>query len=293
MLYDSRQRMSHTRRMGFRRGPGDRAANLRFLAAIVFVGRALRLPRDDGRHRIRGNEESARHHAAGEAPRPTIRRFRGCKGVGNGVRYRPRGNDRRHPVAPHQADRKQPDRDLVHRSPRQAQNRRQGARRPRSPFAGRLDLFFAAEITYSPRPHERIARPARGGRAGLARGLADDVSAHARWPRISSNWSRCVPSSNHAVPELYDLLRRALDFLDKNEPTRRAMFHFESQLSQLLGVTGTHNADADPGAGHRAPVGRVAEGSRAHLEGPAAHCTRHDVGAGYSGASAACRMRRR
>ena len=50
----------------------------------------------------------------------------------------------------------------------------------------------------------------------------------------------------HAVPEVYDLLRRALDYLDKGEPNRRAMLHFEAQLSRLLGVTGEHNADADP-----------------------------------------------
>ena len=41
-------------------------------------------------------------------------------------------------------------------------------------------------------------------------------------------------------------LRRALDYLDQGEPNRRALLHFESQLSRLLGLTGEHNADADP-----------------------------------------------
>ena len=120
-----------------------------------------------------------------------------------------------------------------------------GARRPRSPFAGRLDLFFAAEITFS------------RSRASELHGLRE-VAVHDSREGLRMIYARTQMAAyfvelvemctefEHAVPEVYDLLRRGLDFLDKNEPTRRAMFHFESQLSQLLGVTGTHNADADP-----------------------------------------------
>ena len=120
-----------------------------------------------------------------------------------------------------------------------------GARRPRSPFAGRLDLFFAAEITYS--------RARTSELHGLREVAVRDSREGLRmtYPRMQMaayfvELVEMCTEFDHAVPELYDLLRRALDFLDKNEPTRRAMFHFESQLSQLLGVTGTHNADADP-----------------------------------------------
>jgi DNA repair protein RecO (recombination protein O) len=120
-----------------------------------------------------------------------------------------------------------------------------GARRPRSPFAGRLDLFFAAEITYarSSRSELHILREVavRDAREGLRLDYNRTCLAAYFVELIE-----LTTEFEHAVPELYDLLRRALDYLDKNVPTRRAMLHFERELSRLLGVTGQHNADADP-----------------------------------------------
>ena len=120
-----------------------------------------------------------------------------------------------------------------------------GARRPKSQFAGRLDLFFAAEITYSrartSELHGLREVAVRDSREGLRMGYTRMHMA-----AYFVELVEMCTEFDHAVPEVYDLLRRGLDFLDKNEPTRRAMLHFEAQLSQLLGVTGTHNADADP-----------------------------------------------
>jgi DNA repair protein RecO (recombination protein O) len=120
-----------------------------------------------------------------------------------------------------------------------------GARRPKSPFAGRLDLFFAAEINFSRsrRSELHILREVvvRDPREGLRQDyLRTRLAAH------FVELIEMTTEFEHPVPELYDLLRRALDYLDKNPPTRRAMLHFENQLSRLLGVTGSNNADADP-----------------------------------------------
>ena len=38
------------------------------------------------------------------------------------------------------------------------------------------------------------------------------------------------------VPELFELMRRALRYLEANEPSRRALLHFESELARLLGI---------------------------------------------------------
>jgi hypothetical protein len=38
------------------------------------------------------------------------------------------------------------------------------------------------------------------------------------------------------VPELFDLLNRALGFLSKNVPTRLAVEHFEKELAKALGI---------------------------------------------------------
>jgi len=41
----------------------------------------------------------------------------------------------------------------------------------------------------------------------------------------------------HPAPELHNLLERALDHIDATEPSRRALHHFERELSRLLGVS--------------------------------------------------------
>jgi DNA repair protein RecO (recombination protein O) len=38
------------------------------------------------------------------------------------------------------------------------------------------------------------------------------------------------------VPELFDLLLRALRFLSATPASRRALYHFESELARLLGI---------------------------------------------------------
>lgn len=40
----------------------------------------------------------------------------------------------------------------------------------------------------------------------------------------------------HPVPEIFDLLRRAFLFLQQQEPTRRAIEHFERELAKALGI---------------------------------------------------------
>jgi hypothetical protein len=44
------------------------------------------------------------------------------------------------------------------------------------------------------------------------------------------------------VESLYDLLRRALDYLTSHEPTRKAVLHFERELAHDLGVHGDESA---------------------------------------------------
>jgi len=112
-----------------------------------------------------------------------------------------------------------------------------GARTPRSRFAGKLDLFFDAEIDW--------VRARRGELHGLR-----DVAPGAIRSPLRTNWTALVAAGyfvrlleravepDHPVPELHDLLIRALDYLAENTPTRRAVEHFESELARLLGVGG-------------------------------------------------------
>jgi DNA repair protein RecO (recombination protein O) len=111
-----------------------------------------------------------------------------------------------------------------------------GARRPKSPFAGKLDLFFGGEITIS------------AARRGELHSLREVVVHHWR-EGLRKNYlstllaAYCCQLLEMAVePEhpdaaLHDLLRRALDHLEASPPSLKALRHFEAELARLLGVT--------------------------------------------------------
>jgi DNA repair protein RecO (recombination protein O) len=111
-----------------------------------------------------------------------------------------------------------------------------GARKPGSALAGRLDLFYQLEISFAPNRrggdlHElreaslsQVFDAARAGSAGfyLAAYFAD-LAGH------------CTPPMQPS-PEVFDLLVRGLDFLQRKEATVAALLHFEKELSRILGV---------------------------------------------------------
>lgn len=111
-----------------------------------------------------------------------------------------------------------------------------GARKPGNPFAGRLDLFFRADITFVPSRrggdlHELrevgVPEPfdaSRAGGAGLyMAAYFADLAGH------------CAPSM-HPAPEIFDLLVRALGFLQDKPASEAALLHFEKEMARLLGV---------------------------------------------------------
>jgi len=112
-----------------------------------------------------------------------------------------------------------------------------GALRPKSAFAGKLDLFFSGEIT--------VAR-ARKGELHALREVA--VSAWRQGLRrqyavtlMAGYFCQLIETSvepEHADEPLHDLLERALDHLDTCEPSLRALSHFEKQLAEILGISG-------------------------------------------------------
>ena len=132
-----------------------------------------------------------------------------------------------------------------------------GARRPRSPFAGRLDLFFDSEIqfvrskkselhvlkeTVLIEPHEGLRK------AWLTTQLAS----------YFVELIELATEPEHPAPELYDLLKRAFRHLNGNPATKRVLLHFESELARLLGIrkNGITAAVAIGRACGRLPVAR-------------------------------------
>jgi DNA repair protein RecO (recombination protein O) len=112
-----------------------------------------------------------------------------------------------------------------------------GARRQKSPFAGKLDLFFEAEIS--------IVRSRKSDLHTLA-----EVVLKNPFAGIRSNYVRTQTAAyfvelveicterDHREPELFELLRRAFGYLDINNPNARAVAHFETELARIAGVHG-------------------------------------------------------
>jgi DNA repair protein RecO (recombination protein O) len=110
-----------------------------------------------------------------------------------------------------------------------------GARRPKSPFAGKLDLFFEADIAIAPSRksnlHTLTEVALRNPFAGIRKNYLRTQTAAYFVELIEVCTER-----DHHEPELFALLRRAFAYLDKSEPTLRAVSHFETELARITGV---------------------------------------------------------
>ena len=110
-----------------------------------------------------------------------------------------------------------------------------GVHRTNSPFAGKLDLFFEAEIQLRPSRKSNLH-------------TLTEVMLKNPFPGIRSSYRRTQAAAyfvelielcterDHCEPELYHLLSRAFGYLDVNEPDLRAIRHFESELARITGV---------------------------------------------------------
>ena len=118
-----------------------------------------------------------------------------------------------------------------------------GARRAKTPFAGKLDLFFEAEISIVPSRkstlHTLTEVVVRNPFVGIRKNYLRTQAAAYFVELIEICTER-----DHHEPELFALLRRAFGYLDANDPTLRAVAHFETELARIAGV-------------HRAAAGRT------------------------------------
>ena len=110
-----------------------------------------------------------------------------------------------------------------------------GARSPKSPFAGKLDLFFDAEIHWS--------RARSGELHGLREASVTDTREAIRRDYnamlLCGYCCRLLELSverDHPEPDLFQLLRRALNHVAEKGASVRAMQHFEQELAKNLGI---------------------------------------------------------
>lgn len=110
-----------------------------------------------------------------------------------------------------------------------------GARRPKSPFAGKLDLFYRCEIELVParRGELHLLKEAavRSSRLGIRSSYARTLAASYFIKLLER-----VAETESPIADLAGLLDRALDFLAENPPDPRAVRHYEKQMALMLGI---------------------------------------------------------
>lgn len=138
-----------------------------------------------------------------------------------------------------------------------------GARRAKSPFAGKLDLFFEAEI--------QIARSKRSSLHTLSevalKNPFSGIRQNLRRTQAASYFVELIElctESDHHEPELFSLLRRAFNFLNDKDPDLRAVLHFETELARIAGVHDTKMVKTNPALALANLFGRLPS-SRADL----------------------------
>jgi DNA repair protein RecO (recombination protein O) len=120
-----------------------------------------------------------------------------------------------------------------------------GARRPKSGFAGKLDLFYEGEI--------QIARARKSSLHTLT-----EVVLRNPFAGIRQNYARTQTAAyfvelielcterDHHEPELFGLLQRAFTFLDANDSSLRVISHFEKELARIAGVHDSRISRSQP-----------------------------------------------
>lgn len=138
-----------------------------------------------------------------------------------------------------------------------------GARRPASPFAGKLDLFYSAELEWVPAKRSDLHTLREVSVTDFRQGLQSSwlrVLCAAYFVKLLES----VAESGTPLESLHDLLRRALDYLTLSEPNRKAVLHFERELARDLGIHG--EPGVDPIAALRPMISRMPEQREALLK---------------------------
>jgi len=109
-----------------------------------------------------------------------------------------------------------------------------GARRPSSPHAGKLDLFYTADIAFATSRTSSL-HSLREVRIVAAFGATSCASVF-----LAGYFAELVDlitQPGDPVEAVFDLLSRAIAFLRTSPASLRALEHFESELGRALGIS--------------------------------------------------------
>jgi DNA repair protein RecO (recombination protein O) len=115
-----------------------------------------------------------------------------------------------------------------------------GARRPKSAFAGKLDLFYTAELSWIPSAKSELGTL----QELIVNEYAEGIRKHYKNTMVAGYFSSLVEyvmETGEADDAAYGLLVRAFHYLEEKPVEWKAVVHFERELANLLGVWDSKN----------------------------------------------------
>ncbi|SRR5581483_1122581 len=137
-----------------------------------------------------------------------------------------------------------------------------GARRPKSPFAGKLDLFYEADFSFARSRKSDLHILREVNLHGTNKFLRDDISRLHR-AAYACGFIEQATETETPIPAIYDLLKDFLRLLREKSPAQ-TVFAFELKLLHELGLA-PDLAEAGLSAGTKKIAGILLEKDFASL----------------------------
>ncbi len=110
-----------------------------------------------------------------------------------------------------------------------------GARRPKSPFLGKLDLFYVADFSFSRSRHSDLHMLREVGLREIHPALRQSL-ASLRQATYAAAFVEQTTETETPLPAIYDLTLDFIDHLCERPDGPQAVFRFELKLLQELGL---------------------------------------------------------
>jgi DNA repair protein RecO (recombination protein O) len=110
-----------------------------------------------------------------------------------------------------------------------------GARRPKSPFLGKLDLFFLADFSFRRSRHSELHLLREAGLREMHDAIRGDI-LKLRQAAYAAALIEQATESETPLPAAFELLRGFLDCLCRAKPAAQLVFAYEFKLLRELGL---------------------------------------------------------
>lgn len=110
-----------------------------------------------------------------------------------------------------------------------------GARRPKSPFLGKLDLFYEAEFSFGRSRHSDLHNLREVSLREMHGAIREDI-LKLRQAAYAAAFIEQATETETPLPAVFELLRGFLDCLCRQKPAAQLVFAFELKLLRELGL---------------------------------------------------------